>query len=40
MSDLPHTIKALVFDVFGTTVDWRTSLIDDYTQYGKRAGLP
>jgi len=39
MSDLPHTVKALVFDVFGTTVDWRTSLIDDFTQYGKQRGL-
>lgn len=28
-------VKALVFDVFGTVVDWRTSLIDDLTQWGK-----
>ena len=28
-------VKALVFDVFGTVVDWRTSLIDELTQWGK-----
>lgn len=28
MSDL-SAVKALVFDVFGTVVDWRTSLITD-----------
>ena len=27
-------VKALVFDVFGTVVDWRTSLIDELTQWG------
>ncbi|GLR97878.1 FMN phosphatase YigB (HAD superfamily) [Bradyrhizobium liaoningense] len=28
-SDL-SAVKALVFDVFGTVVDWRTSLISDF----------
>jgi 2-haloacid dehalogenase len=32
-------IKALVFDVFGTVVDWRTSLIDDLTAWGKARGV-
>jgi 2-haloacid dehalogenase len=27
-------VKALVFDVFGTVVDWRTSLITDLTAWG------
>lgn len=38
MSDL-SAVKALVFDVFGTVVDWRTSLIDDFTAWGKRRGI-
>ncbi len=28
-------VKALVFDVFGTVVDWRTSLIDELSQWAK-----
>lgn len=32
-------IKALLFDVFGTVVDWRTSLIDNFTAWGKAKGL-
>lgn len=28
-----HEVKALVFDVFGTVVDWRTSLIDELSQW-------
>jgi 2-haloacid dehalogenase len=28
-------VKALVFDVFGTVVDWRTSLIDELTEWGR-----
>ncbi|MBB5051203.1 2-haloacid dehalogenase [Afipia massiliensis] len=32
-------IKALVFDVFGTVVDWRTSLIDNFTAWGKAKGI-
>ena len=31
MSDI-SAVKALVFDVFGTVVDWRTSLIDGFHQ--------
>ncbi len=32
-------IKALLFDVFGTVVDWRTGLIEDFTAWGEREGL-
>jgi 2-haloacid dehalogenase len=32
-------IEALVFDVFGTLVDWRTSLIDDLTAFGTQRGI-
>ena len=32
-------VKALVFDVFGTCVDWRTSLIDDFTTWSARRGI-
>ena len=38
MSDL-SAVKALVFDVFGTVVDWRTSLINDFTAWGERRGI-
>jgi len=38
MSDLSQ-VKALVFDVFGTVVDWRSSLIADFTEWGKRRGI-
>lgn len=31
-------VKALVFDVFGTVVDWRTSLIDDFAAWGEARG--
>ena len=27
-------VKAMVFDIFGTVVDWRTSLINDLTRWG------
>ena len=37
MSDLSQ-VKALVFDVFGTVVDWRTSLINDFTKWGAANG--
>lgn len=36
--DISH-IKALVFDVFGTVVDWRTSLINDFTRWGGERDL-
>jgi len=32
-------VEALVFDVFGTLVDWRTSLIDDLTAFGDARGM-
>ena len=32
-------LEAIVFDTFGTLVDWRTSLIDDLTVFGGRHGL-
>src|SRR6202045_638680 len=38
MSDL-SAVKALVFDVFGTVVDWRTSLINDFTKWAERRGV-
>jgi 2-haloacid dehalogenase len=38
MSDLSE-VKALVFDVFGTVVDWRTSLINDFTAWSERRGI-
>lgn len=31
--------KAIVFDTFGTVVDWRTSLIHDLSDYGTRKGI-
>src|SRR3954452_20780288 len=38
MSDL-STVKALVFDVFGTVVDWRSSLIADFTKWSEKRGI-
>ncbi len=38
MSDI-SAVKALVFDVFGTCVDWRTSLIDDFTKWSQTRGI-
>jgi len=32
-------IKALLFDVFGTVVNWRTSLIDNFTAWGAAKGF-
>ena len=32
-------IKALLFDVFGTVVDWRGSLIADFTAWGRIRGI-
>jgi len=34
------TLQALVFDVFGTCVDWRGSIIRELTAYGQRSGQP
>ncbi len=38
MSDL-SAVKALVFDVFGTVVDWRTSLITDLMWWSRDRGV-
>ncbi len=32
-------VKALIFDVFGTVVDWRTSIIRQGKQFGKDQGV-
>ena len=32
-------VQALLFDVFGTVVDWRSSIIDDLTAFGAKKGL-
>lgn len=32
-------VKALTFDVFGTVVDWRGSLIGELTEFGQARGL-
>jgi 2-haloacid dehalogenase len=37
MSDI-SAVKALVFDVFGTVVDWRSSLIADFTKWSETSG--
>jgi 2-haloacid dehalogenase len=36
---MPHDIKVLAFDVFGTVVDWRSSVIAEGEQVGKAKGL-
>ena len=33
------SVKALVFDVFGTVVDWRTSLIEQFHAFGREKGI-
>jgi 2-haloacid dehalogenase len=38
MSDI-SAVRALVFDVFGTVVDWRTSLIADFTKWSATRGI-
>ena len=38
-SDAPTSVKALVFDVFGTVVDWRGSIIREGELLGKRKGI-
>jgi 2-haloacid dehalogenase len=38
MSDVSG-VKALVFDVFGTVVDWRSSLISDFTKWSEKRGI-
>ena len=38
MSDLSR-VKALTFDIFGTVVDWRTSIIGETRKLGARKGI-
>lgn len=33
------TVKALTFDVFGTVVDWRSSVIEELTELGESKGI-
>jgi 2-haloacid dehalogenase len=33
------SVRALAFDVFGTVVDWRSSLINELGQFGQNRGL-
>src|SRR5690348_9198539 len=35
----PFGVRALVFDVFGTVVDWRGSIIREGTEWGRARGL-
>ncbi|WP_346294569.1 haloacid dehalogenase type II [Rhodopseudomonas sp. P1] len=35
----PTNVQALIFDVFGTVVDWRTSLIEDFTAWSTTRGI-
>jgi len=39
LSDVSMVMKALVFDVFGTVVDWRASLIADFTKWSETRGI-
>ena len=39
MSTALHDVRALTFDVFGTVVDWRSSVIDEGLALGARLGL-
>jgi 2-haloacid dehalogenase len=34
-----HDVKALLFDTFGTVVDWRSSLIDAFSRFGENRQL-
>jgi 2-haloacid dehalogenase len=35
----PPRVRALLFDVFGTLVDWRTSLVRDLGRFGESRGI-
>ncbi|MEM1307440.1 MAG: haloacid dehalogenase type II [Pseudomonadota bacterium] len=39
MSQPKDRVKALLFDVFGTVVDWRTSIQRELTAFGKARGI-
>lgn len=36
---MTHSVKALLFDVFGTVVDWRTGIIREGEEFGRANGL-
>lgn len=36
---LSSTVKAMVFDTFGSVVDWRSSIIRDLTRWGQEHGF-
>jgi 2-haloacid dehalogenase len=36
---LPADIKALTFDIFGTVVDWRGTIIEEGRQFNRRKGM-
>ena len=38
-NDVANDVRALLFDVFGTVVDWRTSIGRDLTAYGETQGF-
>lgn len=38
MSPITSTVKAMVFDTFGSVVDWRGSIIRDLSQWGEENG--
>jgi 2-haloacid dehalogenase len=35
----PNNVKAMTFDVFGTVVDWRRSIIEEFRAFGNAKGL-
>jgi 2-haloacid dehalogenase len=37
--DQPMTVQALAFDVFGTVVDWRSSIIAELEEFGRTHGV-
>ena len=39
MSEDLSSVKALTFDVFGTVVDWRSSVIKELTELGEAKGI-
>lgn len=39
MKTVNISVKALTFDVFGTVVDWRTTVIDEASRFGRRKGI-
>src|SRR5271165_7368960 len=39
MQNATDQVEALFFDVFGTVVDWRTSIIWELEEFGRKKGL-